>query len=53
MRTPGNSAELGKPVLDLPFGDVRLGEGVAQKTKARHLHGVAERGRLHVADFDL
>ncbi len=43
---------LGKAVLDRPFGDIGVGERVAQKAKARHLHSVAEIGRLHVADLD-
>ena len=48
----GQVGRLGKAVLDRPFGDVRVGEGVAQKPEARHLHGVAEGRRLHVADLD-
>ena len=31
---------------------MRLRKGVAQKSEARDLHGVAEARRLHIADLD-
>jgi hypothetical protein len=49
----GEVGRLGKAVLDPPFGDIRLGEGVPQKAEARELHGIGEGRRLHVANLGL